>query len=61
MVVDPDPLPGNELGLTAMGLDGNGFFNGANSDIMLAGGGPILLSGVSSLSSPAFDPGRDVF
>ena len=61
MVVDPDPLPNNELGLMTMGLDGNGFFNGANSDIMLAGGGPILLSGVSSLSSPAFDPGRDVF
>lgn len=62
VVADPDPLPVNELGLMKMGLDAaTGFFNGSSSTIMLSGGGPILLSGVSTLSSPAFDPGRDVF
>ncbi len=61
VVADPSPLPGNELGLMAMGLT-NGFFDPSmNSTIMLSGGGPLLLSGVSALSSPAFDPGRDVF
>lgn len=56
------PGPGLDHTIMAMDLDG-GFFTGLSSTIMLSGsgGGPLLLTGVDSLSSPAFDPGRDVF
>ncbi len=55
--------PGLDHSIMAMELDSSGFFTGSSSTIILSGSGgaPLLLTGVDSLSSPAFDPGRDVF
>ncbi len=55
--------PGLDHTIMAMDLDGSGFFTGSSSTITLSGsgGGPLILTGVDSLSSAAFDPGRDVF